>query len=329
MFRDSAIVPILFSFGLLAAQNSPVSGPVEGFVFDAPTKSLRAVTGVLGAASLGPALVSEIEFGAVAPHRDFAIGYKSERCILVSGLGSGAHASSVISDSCALPEAAAWSGDGTTAVLYSRTGNWFRVVTGLPEQPSVKDPVSLAPSGGSLSAVSLDLRGTRIFVGATGNSAGVYQVQTDQSLIPVLPLPQPIALSVSEERQVLYALDAAGNQIYEMNLTDASSQSWTIPDLLNPVALQPGRDSKQRPVVYVAGGTDQVLATYDATSHASVASVQLDFPPNLLEILGPHSFVLRNRTSDTDPVWSFTDTSEPAAVYFIPATPLAVSGGLQ
>jgi len=329
MFRDSTVVPILLSVGLLAAQNSPLSGPVEGFVFDAPAKSFRAVSGVLGAASLGPALVSEIDFGAVAPRRDYAVAFKSGQCLLVSGLSSSAPASSVISDSCTRPEAAAWSDDGTTAVLYSRTGNWYQIVTGLPARPAVNGAVSLTPSGGSLSAVSLDLHGTRIFVGTTGSSAGVFQVQSDQSLTPMLPLPQPIALAVSDERQILYALEAAGNQVYELNLTDASVQSWTIPDLLNPIALRPGQDSKQRPVLYVAGGTDQALAVYEATSHASIAVVPLDFSPIAIEILGHHSFVLRDRTGDSDPLWSFTDTSESLSVYFVPATPPAVSGGLQ
>ena len=113
------------------------------------------------------------------------------------------------------------------------------------------------------------------------------------------------------------------------SFADASVQSWKIPDLLNPIALRPGQDSKQRPVLYVAGGNDQALAVYEASSHASITVVPLDFSPIVVEILGRHSFVLRDRMGDTDPLWSFTDTSDSLSVYFVPATPPAASGGLQ
>jgi hypothetical protein len=328
MFRPSIVLPVLLSIGLLTAQQSPLAGPVEGFVFDAPTRSFRVISGALGAASLGSVLLGEFEFGAVAPRQNYAIAYKAGQCLLVSGLGSTQQVSGMISDSCALPEGVAWSGDGSAAVLYSRTGNWFQVVTGLPTQAVVNASISATPLGGSLSAVSSDLQGARIFVGITGNSAGVYQVQSDQILAPVLPLAKPIALAISDDRQILFALDGAGNQIYEVSLADLSSQSWALSGLQDPVAVRPARDATQRQVLYVAGRGDQLLVAYDAASHAGIATVPLDFSPLVVEALGPHSFVLRSRVSDGDPLWSFMDTSEPT-VYFVPATPLAVSGGLQ
>ena len=329
MFRTSVVFPLVLSVGLLLAQHSPLSGPVEGFVFDAPTQSFRAISGALGAASLGSVLLSGFDFGAVAPRQNYGIAYQGGQCLLVSGLDSALPSSAMISDSCNLPESVAWSGDGTVAVLYSRTGNWLQVVTGLPTQAVVNAPISVTPLGGSLSAVASDLQGARIFIGVTGNSTGVYQVQSDQSLVPVLPLAQPLALAISDTRQVLYALEGAGNQIYEMSLTDLSFQSWVLTGLLNPVAIFPALDAMRQPVLYVAGGSDQLLVAYDAASHAASASVPLDFSPLMIEAFGVHSFLLRSRMSDTDPLWTFDDTSELPSVYFVPATPLAAAGGLQ
>ena len=329
MFRTSVVFPLVLSMGLLLAQHSPLSGPVEGFVFDAPTQSFRAISGALGAASLGSVLLSGFDFGAVAPRQNYAIAYKGGQCLLVSGLDSAQPSSAMISDSCTLPESVAWSGDGTVAILYSRTGNWFQLVTGLPTQPIVNTPISVTPLGGSLSAVASDRTGARIFIGVTGNSAGVYQVQSDQSVVPVLSLAQPLALAVSDTRQVLYALEGAGNQIFEMSLTDLSFQSWALTGLLNPVAIIPARDAMRQPVLYVAGGTDRLLVAYDETSRVPSVYVALDFSPLVIEAFGIHSFVLRSRATNTDPLWTFEDTSEPPSVYFIPATPLTSAGGLQ
>jgi hypothetical protein len=328
MLRPSIVFPLVLSLGLLAAQHSPLAGPVEGFVFDPPTHGFRAVSGSLGAASLGPVLLGGFEFGAVAPGKTFGLAYAAGQCFLITGLDSLQPASASLSDSCMLPEGAAWSGDGTVWVLYSQSGNWFQTVTGLPAQAAVNAAASVAALGGSLTAVASDATGARIFVSVTGSSAGVYQVQSDQSLALLSPLAQPIALAVSDERQVLYALDAAVNQIYELNLTDLSSQSWGTAGLLNPVAVRPGRDRSQRAIVYVAGGGDQLLTTYDAASHAAIVTLPLGFTPAAIDPLASHSFVLRSRQADGDPLWSFTDTPAPAA-YFIPATPLSVAGGLQ
>ncbi len=329
MFRTSVVFPLALSMGLLLAQHSPLSGPVEGFVFDAPTQSFRAISGALGAASLGSVLLSGFDFGAVAPRQNYGIAYQSGQCLLVSGLDSAQPSSAMISDSCTLPEGVAWSGDGTVAVLYSRTGNWLQVVTGLPTQAVVNTPISVAPLGGSLSAVASDRTGALVFIAVTGSSAGVYQVQSDQSLVPVLSLAQPLALAISDSRQVLYALEGAGNQIFEMSLTDLSFQSWALSGLLNPIALIPARGAMQQPVLYVAGGSDQLLVAFDAASHAPSAYVPLDFSPVVIERIGTHSFALRSRVSSTDPLWTFEDTSEPPSVYFIPATPLIGAGGLQ
>ena len=327
MLRFSLALPLLVSIGSLVAQRSPLAGPVEGFVFDGPTHGFRAIQGALGAASLGPVTVGWFEFGAVAPGKNYGIGYKAGQCFVITGLDSPQPSSAAVGDSCTLPEGAVWSGDGTAAVLYSKTGNWVQTVPGVPAQAVVSAAVNVAGLG-SLSAVSSDLTGASIFVAVNGGAPGVYQLQADQSLAPVLPLAQPIALAVSDEMQVLYAVDAAANQVYELSLTDLSSQSWAPTGIQNAVAVRPAHDASQRPIVYVAGGSDQLLVAYDGLSHAALNTLSLDFPPLGIEPLGPHSFVLRGRAADSDPLWSLTDTPVPAA-YFIPATPFAASGGLQ
>ena len=78
----------LSSIPSVLAQPSGVSGPVEGFTFDAPTSSIRAVIGSLGSASLGPAALSRLIFASVAPHQNYGIAFRRGQFLFVSQLGS-------------------------------------------------------------------------------------------------------------------------------------------------------------------------------------------------------------------------------------------------
>src|SRR5580692_1626322 len=126
--------------GCVGAQQQPtptLNGPVEAYAFDPPTRSLHAVIGFPGSASFGPALRDSLQFASVAPRQNYAIGFEGRECLLISGLGSSPLSARLLSGVEAQPEAVAWSGDGSLAVLYSRTGNWLQAVSGLPSSPTV------------------------------------------------------------------------------------------------------------------------------------------------------------------------------------------------
>ena len=143
-----------------AASGQPVgfAGPVESYTFDLPTASLRAVVGFPGAASFGPALLNGLDFGSVAPHQDFALVFRGGDFLLVTRLGSGQVSTSSLSGVTGQPEAIAWSGDASSAVLYSRSGNWIQTISGLPQNPDVGDRRDLAYLGGSLASVAANAR---------------------------------------------------------------------------------------------------------------------------------------------------------------------------
>ena len=325
MFRMSRFLLVCCSMGLLSAQHAPFEGPIEGSTFDGPTRSFRTITGSLGAAFLGPAMLADFDRGSVAPNKTFGVAFRDGRCLLVSELDSQQPSTTMLPGCFNVPEDVAWSGDGFTAVLYSRAEGWIQVLTGFPNAVIAANIVNVPP-GSSLSAVAADFDGGRIVVGLTGDMPGVYQLTNDQLLLPILSLMKPAALAFSSDGGTLYAVDAASSQVFELNMTDLSSQSWPIDGVTDPIAVEPSRDAKMRRVVYIAGGNDRALLVYDANDHTLIATVDLDFVPTMIVPLGHHSFLLRPRLTDDDTVWSFADDSPPA-VYFVPATPLSSSGG--
>jgi hypothetical protein len=321
------LLPISLSVGLLRAQQAPINGPLEGFTFDLPTRAIRPVIGSLGSASLGRPILSST-YASVAPQQNYALAFQGDRCTLVTGLGSDQRSAVDIPGSFSLPEGVSWSTNGATAILFSRTGNWIQVLSGLPAAVHVSPSLSLAALGGSLSSVTTDLHGLRVAVGMLGDISGVYQTLDGGPFAPLLSGIKPVSLAMADDGITLYALDASTGQVFQQNLADLSVQSWPLGDLADPVALIAARDATRRAVLYVAGRGDRILKVFDASTHEVVASMPLSFAPNGMHALGNNSFLFDSRATSEDILWSFTNASQPA-LYFVPAVPLELRKNRQ
>ena len=309
------------SLRFLVAQQSTLTGPVEGFTFDLPTGSFRAVIGLPGAASLGPPLLSQFEFGSVSPGKDYGIAFTGGHAILVSQFGSGQALTSELSDAARQPEGVVWSADGSQALLYSLSGGWIQRVVGLPDTARFESAIDLSPLGGTVAAVAADPLGTRIAVAIQGNNSGVYVMDGNRDFVSIRPTGKPIALAFSEDGQKLYILDGDTLQLSELSLGDSNSRGCSIDGLQDPIAIQVAHDAANRPVLYVAARGDRLVRTYDVSSFQVLANTPLDFEPTAIQAFGQHSFLLGPRLHDGDPLWCFTNVPQ-LRVYFVPATPL-------
>ena len=321
--------PLLF--GILAAAVASaqiaVNGPIEGFLFDAPAGTLRAVQGVPGSATLGTSIADGVDFGSVAPRQNYAIIFQAGKCQIVSNLNSAPAPTTVISGVSGQPEGIVWSTNGTLAILYSRSGNWIQTLTGLPNAPTSGPYLDISSLGGTLSAVASDPQGKRIAISVSGVSGGVYWTSDSQSFVPVLQSPNVIALSFSADGTNLYALDNAAPELAVVDLNTFSSQSLPLDGLSNPVAVRPDQDPQGREVIYVASGSDRLIRIIDVASQQILTDVPLNIAPTGVDVLGAHSFVIASRSEPDQPLWLFTSNPLPAT-YFVPAAH-AIAGGLQ
>jgi hypothetical protein len=324
-------IPLLFlaptlSIGFLLAQPAFINGPVEGFSFDPPTGSFRAVIGLPGSASFGPAILDRFDLGSVAPHSSYALAFSQGQCILVTALDSAAATASVAGVSTP-PDSITWSGDGSVVILYSRGANWLQRISGLPGQPQVDPPVDLSPLGGSLAAVAIDRQGKNVALAIQGDSAGVYLFADGQNFVPAVTAANPVALTFSENGSILNVLDRSTLQLIQLTLNDWRLQSLPLDGLEDPIAIASGRDLQQRQVVFVASAQDQLLRVYDAATQEILTDLALDSKPTGIDAFGRNSFVVGSRSQATDPLWLFVSSPRPA-VYFVPAA-RAASGGLE
>jgi len=314
---------LLFILGLASAHWLPaqtsLSGPVQAFTFDAPTRSLRAVTGFAGAASFGPALMDNLDLAAVAPLQNYGVMFQGGKCLFVSGLGSKA-ISTVIPGVTKYPDGVVWSGNGSLAILYSRAGRWFQTISGFPNAPAVAAVLDVSSLGGQFTTIAADAPGKQIAVAVSGAEGGVYQSGGGQ-FTRLASMEEPVSLSFSSDGKTLYALDAALLQVTAVTLSGGGLQRLALPGIANPIAIQSLRDSQNRQLLYVAGGSDRILRILDVASQQIVMDVPLGFQPTGLDPFGSGSFVLASRSRSANPLWLFSSTPQPAA-FFVPAVQL-------
>jgi hypothetical protein len=308
------------STGFMTGQQASLNGPVEALTFDAPTRSLRAVLGSPGAASFGPALFDSLDYASVAPRQNYALAFQAGRCLFVSNLGS-IPASTRVIPGVSRPEGIVWSGEGSLAILYSRSGNWFQAVSGFPNTPGVGPLVDVSTLGGSLTAIAVDQAGHQIAFAVNGDRSGVYETGDSQSFTPLISMTNAIALSFSNDGQTLFALDGAAPQVTAVSLAGNGFQTLALPGMNDPVAIQSVQDSQNRHLLYVAGNTDRLLRIVDVSSRQVVQDVPLNFEPTSLDPFGNTSFVVAARSQGQSPLWLFASTPQPAA-YFVPAIQL-------
>ena len=316
----------LLYFGLilaggLAAQQGSLTGPVEAYTFDAPTRSLRAVNGFAGAASFGPALRDNLDFASIAPRHSYGLAFQSGQCLLITGLGSSKISTRALAGVEAQPDGIVWSGDGSRGVLYSRAGNWLQTVSGFPGAPAAGPRVAGAALGGVLVSVAVDSQGKLIAAGLSGDAGAVYVSSDGQTFNKLATAAKPISLSFSSDSATLYVLDASAPQVLVVSVGNHGSQTIPLAGLANPMAIQAVVDSANHEQLYIAAASDRVLRILDVASQQIVMDVPLSFQPTCLDQFGSNSFVVASRSQAAHPLWLFASTPAPGA-YFVPAVQL-------
>jgi hypothetical protein len=271
------------------------------------------VVGSFGSAVLGPALLNGVDFASMPPQGTRGIACQAEQCFFFSADVIAGH--DPIGDQVGTPEGAVWSANGTTAVIYSRSGQWLRVLNTEPSRAQGAQQ-NVASLGGQLGAVQVSPDGQHVVFAITGQHSGVYEVTANGALVPLLAAENAVALAYSGGGETLYVLN--GNQVLEIG-ADSLLHSWELEGVANPVGLQAGRDAAGRAVLYVAGGDDHSLFVYDGATHQLIETIPLSFAPTQVEPAGTGSYFLTSRNSGDELLWSFTTGR---GAFFVPVTPL-------
>ena len=299
---------------LLPAQESTrLTGPTSGLIFDAPSRAIRVVMGVPGAAYLGAAVASDLDNGSVAPNGRLAVAVSAGAANLLNVADSSLASLGAGCDGVAV----GWSADSAAVALGCADGvRLYRI------SKNGIDRVELAAFAAKVSALAVD--GSAVLAAAAD---GIYRIEAGSArLLAAVPDASSFAL----QGKTLYAVDRAAKSVIAVdNLSTSAAMRLVVgagQGLEDPIAVGVSADGA-RLYVADAGGESKALRVFDAATAEMLSRVELDFAPGRVDALGNGLYLLKARQEAADTV-QVLDARQ-LAVYFIPAQDLGSVANLE
>lgn len=301
------------------AQQSGLSGPISGFVFDEPTRSLRPISGLPGGARLGDALLEDLDWATVSPNGRVALFRKHGEIRFLPLAGDIADPDGVsVSGVIDSPNLATWSLDSSAAGIYSSSTNelqWIR----LTSQGVISDPpLPLAGVDGQVVGLCGDSRSGAFFAAVTGS--GVYRVSASTGTTMLLELPGVSAVSLQANGNSLWVADRTGARVIEIINPgrDPEPREW-IHDAEKFADISAIAVSSDGNFLYLADRETRRLHIFDRSTMTVSSEIELEVPATAFTPMGRESLLLlgqRNKTGEPLYIFEFATTR---GVFFVPA----------
>jgi WD40 repeat protein len=196
---------------------STFSGPASGYVFDSVEHSIRAIVGIPGAAYLGSQTASPPavpwDLVSIAPNGKRALGVRGLSVNLIPDLSQPASAASIAQAAGPISRIV-WSGDSTTAAIWSPAAGQLRRITGLDSAPVVHDAIDLTALAGVPSGWSLSPDGRYIALSSPASgTASVYLSDRDAAPVSIGSLGDPRTVAFSADGASLFVFNNSRSQI--------------------------------------------------------------------------------------------------------------------
>lgn len=267
-FLSIAAIPLLAA----AQSNGPrIFGPVLGYAFDDGSKSLRAITGVPGAAALDGAIAFPISLDSAFAHSRARVAVANTKDGGVALL-RWSDAPQVLPLSTSLARVTVAAFDAAGARVTISDGAAVEVWSGLQGDVQLQASFAADSLGGAVTALALDSAGKAI--AATAN--GVLQLGDS----PVVLAGGGDWVSVALSGTALVAA-APGRLILIPDLANAAAVSLTD-RIASPSALAFARDGSRLAVGNLADKTVQII---DAISGSTIASLACGCSAQRFEML--------------------------------------------
>jgi hypothetical protein len=293
---------------LLCGQQSQITGPVSGYVFDNSAHGLRPVQGIPGAALLG----DPVDFGlqissvAVAPRQDAAFVTAADGTLHLFRIQPGAPADLSLNGLANSPDRVSFSPSGTAAVLHGRGS--IQIVSGLPDSAAIAASLSLSAAPDSL-AISDD--GSALLV-ASGNTVELFAGAADQGAVATTAGPALIAFAPSGHDAAVVDRTGTGIVLFHNLGSAVDSQNLAPTDeaIQSATALAFSIDGRQ---LLVAAGNS--VTAFDLTAGAR-NRIPCGCTPSTLARMGD---LFRLNELSREPLWLLDARPETAGVTFVPA----------
>jgi hypothetical protein len=323
-----ATANLAFPENKLAMGRSNAAGPDArvgaakiGYIFDPESRSLRLITGRIGAALLRAPLDLEVKlsYAAVSPRQDYALGIAADNSevFLLSFDGGipAARAIGSVADQLALSPA------GRSAVLYSAASRSLKVITGLPGATRIASTLDMTNLPESVSALAVSDDSSSVLVAVRAEHGSDLYVAAASGGLEHLGLAGDVAsIQFLHDSRDALILDRKEKRLYRLigrGLHAIAAESITDPIA---IGLLPGNRR-----AFIANTDSSNIVSLDLdTGRASALSCECK--PQRMSPLGPRSlFQLSDPGSGT--LWVLDASANEPRLAFVP--PEFRSGGAE
>ena len=284
----------LLGFSTLAAHlfaQQPVTGPGAGMIFDPPTRSVRPILGVSGAAYLGGVVLADVDFASVAPGGSAAVFAREGKLWAISWVRGEERRTLLfnLTEEAQAPSAV-WASDGSAAVVAAGSNRVLLKVSTLEaEQIAMeagREAVAVAPGGELLLLTNRAVKPYRLYTlkpGEMSRFAGDFQGTA------------PVFLS----RASAVWVSAAG-ELVQFESANATTATLAPLDGMEVSALAADTSRKS---VFVAGARS--VRVFNMEQRSFGQEIAAEMPIDRLLPLTDSLFLTSARATDQETVWVF------------------------
>ena len=317
LYRSLAVIFTLI-VGFVLLIEAQVSGPSFGYLFDADSGKLCPLQGILGSATFGTPEDSQSELSGalMLDSNHFIVSSAESPQLLLLRPGGPSRVAAVIQELPGNPTMAVSSIQGTAAAFYYAGLHSIKVLTGLPNQPSVAHSIDLADSSGTIRRMALSKNGELLLYSAVeGSEDAIYgwSADTGQSRF-LTSIGATGGLAIGDTGDG-YVADERNNAIFAIrNLAGGGSPQFVAGEgegISRPVGLAVSASNE----LLVANATTGDVSILDSSGHY-VNTVTCGCRPNELTPFRESTFLL---TSDVHRAVFVLDLNQsPPRIVFIP-----------
>jgi DNA-binding beta-propeller fold protein YncE len=314
---------VLVAGATAAAQSGRVTGPVVGLVMDASSR-LRPVLGVPGAAYLDQPLSidASIQVAAISPHQDYGLGLRGDTRDLVLVREPLGNSTISVIDGAVGTGRVILSRTGSAAILLAADGSGFRVLSGLPDAPSVAWQADLSGIANASGSIAVSDDGKAVLVAAAdADHVSIFLITADAGPRVLATAGQLGGLAFVAGRTDALIGDAAANQVQIIRDVTGAASVAMISDTSGPLAVASSEDGR---TIYIANTNPSGVLMVDSSSGAQ-QSIACDCTPTGLFPLS-RGGVFRLTDPAVGDLWIFDGGTINPRIVVVPGDSLATGG---
>lgn len=304
---------------MAAAQTTSWAAPSGGFVFDSSARAIRPITGFVGSGVFGTAILSGIDWAAIAPNQKSALVSQNSALVWIPDLNTPAQSQSL----GWIPDAtrAIWSADSTRAVVVTRTSVLWLAVSNQSVSLEAQWHLSGVRTEWGLMAADSAAKSVLLVAqtrpGRTSFRTSLWFAAEATSPVPVAFAGHASAAVFANNSSSIFIADAVTDQIFRVDQPQTQSTAQAVLNSSSYVSDASGLIlSSDDSRIFITDRATSQIGQFDASTGGLITSIATDAGVGSAMLFAPGLFLLDPAQSNQP--FMFFNLTNPTQVIFLP-----------